>query len=577
MARKKNKAAKPSANRPTTGARSRGGFPPFPPPACESPVWRHLWTLLAAGFALRLLAGLSGDWIYREDEVMQYLEPAHRMLFGSGFLTWEQRYGVRNLLTAAPAAGLMTLCDAAGRGPDCYIPALAILNALLSMAIPASLYFIARRVYDETAGRAALIVSCFWYTFVVFAPRLMIEETSAILLLSGLALTPPLARSGWALVRRESGDESVVDISVPRLWAIGFLIGLAGFVRLQYIPVAGALGLLLLFRLPPRLAPHLAAGAVVAFVLTGAADWVVWGRFYHSVFAYLDSSQFFDQMFDRDAADSRWYAHIVRLTVCSAGLWPLVFLAAATDWRRHWLPLGAVVVVLVVHGLAISASYSHIFLALPFLTLALGGVVSRPPEFLRGALRGGGKLVAAGIAGLLSLGGAAHVLPNQTDEFWVNPPPIPAGESRRFFFQDNPLLAAARFLSRVPPEQMRAVLWTSHGPPWTGGYFYLHHHVPNWHFGLESHNPLLRGRAPAEIASHIAAWDPGGAQWALDAGFKEIANFGGTRVFENPNLEKVQMPEKFPLGFGNNLDAAIDRETARLGREVPPAAFLPLQ
>ena len=141
---------------------------------------------------------------------MQYLEPMHRLLFGSGFMTWEMRYGVRNLISAAPAAGLMVLCDSVQGGPDCYIPALTTFNCLLSLAIPASLYFIARRFWGETAGRVALVIGCFWYTFVVFAPRLMVEQTSAVLILSGMALAPPLPE-GWRLVSRARDNSAEAE------------------------------------------------------------------------------------------------------------------------------------------------------------------------------------------------------------------------------------------------------------------------------------------------------------------------------------------------------------------------------
>ena len=124
MARKKHKAGRLPANHSMAGARTRrqhGAFAVFPPPACESPVWRHLWTLLAVGLALRLLAAFSADWINRADEIMQYLEQAHRFVFGAGFVPWEIRLGARNMLLIAPAVGVMQLCQAVGGGADCHI------------------------------------------------------------------------------------------------------------------------------------------------------------------------------------------------------------------------------------------------------------------------------------------------------------------------------------------------------------------------------------------------------------------------------------------------------------------------
>ena len=562
LARKKHKAGRPPANHPTADARTRrqdGGFALFPPPACESPVWRHLWTLLAVGFALRLLAAFSSDWVYRADEIMQYLEQAHRFVFGAGFMPWEIRIGARNMLIAAPAVGILALCKSVGGGPDCYVPAVELFYAAFSLALPAALYFIARRMHGETAGRAALILGCLWYEFVVFAPHLMPEQTAAIFILVGLACVPPR--------QALSADSPASAKSGARLLLAGLCIGLGGLLRLPYIPVAGLLGILILVKMPLRSAPYVLGGAVAALVLAGAADWAVWGGFLQSVFVYLETSSITGGF--KGFGSTAWHVQIGRLTACSGGLWPLLFVMAAAEWRRRWLPLGGVAVLLVVHALANTHSYSHIFLALPLFALIFGGVVAHPPQFLRGFLRGSGKKIAAAVLALLSLAGATHSLPGLSASFW------PEIRQPRFFFQQSPLLQAGRFLSRVPPDKMRAALWTALDPLATGGYYYFHHSVPYWHEGLASHRAALAGRSLAQVASHIAAPEPQGAQRALAAGFQEVGNFGGVRVFENPQWEQVAPVEKFPLELVHQNDADIDRALEQAGKTPPPPIFLP--
>ena len=561
LARKKHKAAKPPANRPITGGQSRrqeGAFSPFPPPACNQPVWRHLWTLLAAGFALRLLAAFSADWAYRADEIMQYLEQAHRLVFGVGFMPWEIRLGARNLLIAAPAAGVMALCKSVGGGAGCYVPAIELFYTIFSLAIPASLYFIARRMHGETAGRAALVLGCLWYEFIVFAPHLMPEQTASIFILVGLACVPS----------RESASADIPFSARAgiRLCLAGLLIGLGGLLRLPYVPLAGILGILILIRMPVRYAPAALVGACAALLTAGTADWIVWGGFLQSVFAYLEASPLTGELF----GVTPWHVQIGRLTACSGGLWPLLFVMAAADWRRHWLPLGGVVVLLVIHALANTNSYSHVFLALPLFALIFGGIAARPPEFLRGFLRGGGKKAAAAALALLSLAGAAHALPGLSASFW------PEVRQPRFFFHNFAWLQAARFLSQVPPEKMRAVVWNAQDPLWTGGYYYFHHPVPQWHEGMKPHRPALEARPLAEMASHYVALSPDGAQKALAAGFTEVANFGAAIVYENPEWAGVpaQWENPFPLELGMTEDETFDRALKEAGKPVPPPVFL---
>ena len=563
LARKKNKAAHPPANRPAAGGqprRNQGALAPFPPPACEAPVWRHLWTLLAAGLALRLLAAFSADWTYRADEIMQYLEQAHRLVFGVGFMPWEIRIGGRSPLLFAPAAGVMALCKSAGGGPGCYIPAIELFYTIFSLAIPASLYFIARRMHGETAGRAALVLGCLWYEFVVFAPHLMPSQTATIPILLGLACVPPR--------RALSADSPAWAKPGLRLLLAGFFIGLGGLLRLPYVPVAGALGILILARVPLRFAPHVLAGAAAALVLAGAADWIVWGGFLHSFLVYLEAAAMTNGFVDvfPDFEGTEWYAPSRKLAVCSAGLWPLLFVLAAAEWRRHWLPLAMLVILTIVHAVTLTIAYSHLFLALPLFALIFGGVVARPPQFLRGFLRGGGKKIAAAALTLISLAGAAHALPGLSASFWT------ASDIRqpRFFFHNFAWFQAARFLSQVPPEKMRAVVWNAQDPIWTGGYYYFHHPVPQWHEGVDLHRPALAARPLAETASHYVALSPDGAQKALAAGFVEMANFGAAIVYQNPEWEKMPPSEPFPMALHGAAAEALDKAGM-----LSPTVFLP--
>ena len=49
--------------------------------------WKYLPLVLALAFAGRAAVALSGDFVLHPDEIMQYLEPAHRG-FGSVVCHW---------------------------------------------------------------------------------------------------------------------------------------------------------------------------------------------------------------------------------------------------------------------------------------------------------------------------------------------------------------------------------------------------------------------------------------------------------------------------------------------------------
>ena len=188
---------------------------------------------MAAAFFLRVGVAVSSDWIYRVDEIPEHLEQAHRLVFGYGIVPWGYHYGARNWLAIMPAATTLKLFQLMGLGhPDYYVPAVKILNATLSMAVPAGLYFFLRRHLSEIAARAGFVFCCFWWEFLIFAPHTLPSQYGGVLIAAGLGC---MATPGGLF----------------RLFLCGFLLGLAGMLRLQYAPVAGLLGLIYLLSLPP--------------------------------------------------------------------------------------------------------------------------------------------------------------------------------------------------------------------------------------------------------------------------------------------------------------------------------------
>ena len=55
----------------------------------------RVWQVLLLAFAARVAVGLANDGVLHPDEIMQYLEQAHRLVFGAGMVPWEDEYGLR--------------------------------------------------------------------------------------------------------------------------------------------------------------------------------------------------------------------------------------------------------------------------------------------------------------------------------------------------------------------------------------------------------------------------------------------------------------------------------------------------
>ena len=226
-------------------------------------LWRWFFPGLVAAFALRVIVGLSNDFLIRPDELYQYLEQAHRWVFGYGQVHWESRFGVRTWLLPAIAALPLWLCKILGLGhPDIYIPAVRIWHALLSMSIPVGLYFFSRRTISETTARLAFLVGCFWHEFVIFGTHAVAEQYATWMFFTALALVSPLAKK-------------------PQLLMVGFFLGLTGALRFAYLPIVGIFGLALLFAYPWRQWLVIVAGGLLALIVWGAVDYLSWGRWWH--------------------------------------------------------------------------------------------------------------------------------------------------------------------------------------------------------------------------------------------------------------------------------------------------------
>ena len=64
------------------------------------------WLVLAVGVALRIIA-FNPYAAHHPDESIQYLEQAHRLVFGYGVVPWEFRYFIRSWLIPLGLAGPM--------------------------------------------------------------------------------------------------------------------------------------------------------------------------------------------------------------------------------------------------------------------------------------------------------------------------------------------------------------------------------------------------------------------------------------------------------------------------------------
>ncbi|MGI9311702.1 MAG: hypothetical protein ACR2P7_09285, partial [bacterium] len=388
------------------------------PTTTPTPTWRWLPAWLLAAFALRAVVALGGDFVLHPDEIMQYLEPAHRAVFGSGVIYWEYQYGARSWLVPGLVAAVLWSLDALGLGqPWIYVYAVKLVFCLISLLVPWGCYQFARRTLSERGARMALALTCLWPYLVVFAHKPFAEFVATSLLFGALGL----ASLPWS--RKPSGA-----------LAVGACLALLAAVRMQYLPTAFLIWLARSAVAERKWIAVSIAGGVGVLLLVGLLETFTWGVPFQSYYANLVANIAADA--HRDAPAFHFY--LSRLLFATAGGLLIALYAFIRQPRRHLLLLALVAVTLALHMHQTHQELRFVFAVLPMLLIVVGEQLSswssswsqRSPRWS----------VALNIKTVSACAGAflALIASNAIDDRWLH---VAAsherGEVRYWFGQSN--------------------------------------------------------------------------------------------------------------------------------------------
>ena len=503
--------------------------------------WKYLPLVLGLAFAARAVVALSGDFVVHPDEIMQYLEPAHRLVFGNGVTHWEYFYGARSWLVPGTVAGVLMLFDAVGLGqPFWYVGGVKLLFCVISLSIPAGMYLFGRRHFGEAAGRTALLAGAFWYELTGFAHKPMTEFVATAPLMALLALSV-----------RPSVDNA------RTVWTAAFLACLTAAIRLQYAPLALVLLGIVFLRTWKRIQLTLAA-AGVAFSL-GLFDAIVWdGGLFHS---YVTNLRFNLILGPMRAGESPAYQFLLWLTLAGLGLSVLCVAAALRHLRRYGFLLGLIAVILLVHSLQAHKEYRYIFAVIPLWLLVGSDLAARLAARADGLRRLAGFAMAVFAA--VSLVGILNGLPYQDRVYraWSRE----TGEVS-FLRNQDPIFPAYRYLSRAPGV---SGIWQVDRAYYNlPGYYYLHSKIP-FYDGVTGSSLKGNVEAVSSLVSHIVSTDPGYSV----PGYSLEKEFGEVRILRRDRNETPVRPwlDYAPVMVSNRNRRILRRIDP--GGPSPPANF----
>lgn len=437
--------------------------------------WRHpLAAILLLALALRVAATWQPS-IAHPDEIFQYLEQAHRALFGYGFIPWEYRDGMRAWAIPLLLAGPMWLGSLLPGDSYLLLPRLAV--ALSTLGVVWGAWSLGARESRLHALLAALVAAVWWEN--VFYAAHTLTETMAT----------AAAIPAFALLLR-----------ARHLRLAGALLAFATVARFHYAPV---FALVVLWRTGRDLGAWraLLLGAAPVLALSALADWSM----DLTPFSWLEAN------FRRNVIDGAARNYGI------AG--PLFYLRALGElWGWAFVPITFLAI--------LGSRRQPVLLAAAILTIALhSGIAHKEPRFVQLGTTLILILAAMGTAGVLRMTRTPARWAALAAAGWValSLGLATTGDRRWRWTDQAPAMAAVRQAGEDPRLCGLATFDTRY---WQfAGYVALHRPVPV--YALSAADELgfpaadARAIAPASPSFNMIMTTPAGMD-AIPPGYTQI-------------------------------------------------------
>ncbi len=309
------------------------------------------------GLVLRFIYVFLSDYVYYPDEVAQYLEQAHRLVFDYGYLLWEYRFGTRSWLIPILLSGPLWLFKILNLDdPNLYIVAIKLLCAMVSLPLIYATYYVGKNIASDSTGKLAALFVSVWYEVIFFSLRSTPEVFATYFFIGALAY-------------------ATLEVEKNKPFLLGVCLSLVIIIRSQYFPGAVLLYLYTLKNFPVVSSLKTIGTSGVMFLLAGYLDYLTWGTFFSSYYnnylfnsVYEISTRFFGKM------PAHFYAYHIFLA--SSGVFLLAIIGILLIQKKFSLPMLCLLVIIGTHSLIEHKEYRFIIVYLPLLMLSISIVIS---------------------------------------------------------------------------------------------------------------------------------------------------------------------------------------------------------
>lgn len=428
--------------------------------------------ILLAAWLLRFLVAVLSPNVQWPDETYQVLEPAHRLVFGYGVISWEWANGLRSLTPPGLIAAFLLPAKYFDWDADIY---LKIIDGALSLLSLSVVWVAFRSGRDRWDSLVAAAPAALWCEMVLFAPHALFDVLATDALIPGLYL----ANKEQRLVRLTAG----------------VLLAFAVCLRPTLAPPI-ALGLLLYQPFSAKRWAMLLLGGVTGGLIYGMGDLAQGQLPLSSVFRHL----FFNAHAGNNAlfGIEPWDAYLTTELCHWGSALPVLALLIAAGAKGHGMGRNGVWIVVAMTILAEYSMIPHkeyrfIYPAIACLMIPMGAGLQRVvtlTERLELGEHASLSRVAVLLFAICSM--IAAILPGMADEWRRGAAGITVFRS----MAADSTVCGVGFLPEVPMSYM-------------GGYVSLHRSVPFYD----------KVTKPAVVASSVSDLLAGGNRDDLPPGF----------------------------------------------------------
>ncbi|HEX2217595.1 MAG TPA: hypothetical protein VHG35_02245 [Gemmatimonadales bacterium] len=412
-------------------------------------AWAWLGVVLLAAFGLRIGLAVLLPNVHHADEVFQALEPAHRLWFDWGVVSWEWRDGVRSWLFPGLLAGVMGLTDGLTGGPHDYLASIAVVLSILSLGVVVVGFLLGHRLFGLPGAVITSGLCAIWYDLIYIAPKTLSEAPAAHILVIALYLL---------------GTPGETDSS-RRYWAAGVLLGLTFCFRFHTAPaILFAAVYACRWHVRERWLPVI-IGGLIPVLAVGVLDALTWGLPFQSIWKNLWINIVEGRSRDYGASPPLWY-FVWMIEAWGGAVAPMAALFVVGA-RRAPLLAGAAVVHVLAHMPIAHKEFRFLYPVMPLIVILIGLGTAEIASKVSSMLAGGRSRLRAVVGGALAAWAVTSTALAVSPDY--------RGNWSRF----TELIRATERAGAAPDLCGLGLV----GIPWwaTGGYTRLHRAVPMYY------------------------------------------------------------------------------------------------